>query len=145
MPRRRRRRRQTGSRGPRSGLRGRKVPAESDDELPYGRPLDNRRESYRQSRQLRPYYTGDREGSGGSLSKGDIRLYLDGSEKSRFHYDQASGQLSYYVGRALPRHPRGKIEAEATPSRRSGPIQRYGQQEMDLHGGASLRTRGTAL
>jgi hypothetical protein len=38
---------------------------------------------------------------GGSLSKGDIRLYFDGSEKTRFHYDQASGQLSYYVGNAL--------------------------------------------
>jgi hypothetical protein len=37
---------------------------------------------------------------GGSLSKRDIRLYFDGSEKSRFHYDQASGNLTYYVGRA---------------------------------------------
>jgi hypothetical protein len=38
---------------------------------------------------------------GGSLSKRDIRLYFDGSEKTRFHFDQASGQLSYYVGNAL--------------------------------------------
>lgn len=40
-------------------------------------------------------------GEGTSLSKKDIRLYLDGSEKTRFHYDQASGRLSYYVGGAL--------------------------------------------
>jgi hypothetical protein len=54
---------------------------------------------------------------GGSLSKGDIRLYLDGSEKSRFHYDQASGQLSYYVGRALsPGVHEVRIEAEAAGS-----------------------------
>ena len=54
---------------------------------------------------------------GTSLSKGDIRLYLDGSEKSRFHYDQASGQLSYYVGNALsPGTHEVKIEAEAKPS-----------------------------
>jgi hypothetical protein len=38
---------------------------------------------------------------GGSLSKRDIRLYLDGSEKIRFHYDRASGRLSYHVRGAL--------------------------------------------
>ena len=38
---------------------------------------------------------------GGSLSKRDIRLYLDGSEKIRFHYDRASGRLSYRVRGAL--------------------------------------------
>ena len=38
---------------------------------------------------------------GTRLSKQDIRLYLDGSEKSRFHYDPVSGRLSYYVGSAL--------------------------------------------
>ena len=40
--------------------------------------------------------------AGTSLSKKDIKLYLDGSEKTRFHYDGASGRLSYYVGNALP-------------------------------------------
>jgi hypothetical protein len=54
---------------------------------------------------------------GGSLSKGDIRLYLDGSEKSRFHYDQASGRMTYYVGRALsPGIHEVRIEAEAAGS-----------------------------
>lgn len=38
---------------------------------------------------------------GTSLSKRDIKLYLDGSEKTRFHYDPASGRLSYRVGNAL--------------------------------------------
>jgi hypothetical protein len=54
---------------------------------------------------------------GTSLSKRDIRLYLDGSEKSRFHYDQSSGQLSYYVGNALsPGTHEVKIEAESGSS-----------------------------
>lgn len=54
---------------------------------------------------------------GGNLSKGDIGFYLDGSEKSRFHYDQASGSLSYYVGRGLtPGTHEVRIEAEATSS-----------------------------
>lgn len=54
---------------------------------------------------------------GGSLSKGDIKLYLDGSEKSRFHYDQASGRMTYYVGRALsPGIHEVRIEAEAADS-----------------------------
>jgi hypothetical protein len=54
---------------------------------------------------------------GTSLSKRDIRLYLDGSEKTRFHYDQASGQLSFYVGRALsPGTHEVRIEAEAESS-----------------------------
>jgi len=52
---------------------------------------------------------------GGGLSKRDIRLYLDGSEKSRFHYDQASGQLTYYVGRKLtPGTHEVRIEVEAS-------------------------------
>ena len=38
---------------------------------------------------------------GGSLSKRDVRLYFDGVEKTRFRYDSSSGNLSYYVGRAL--------------------------------------------
>ena len=38
---------------------------------------------------------------GTNLSKRDIRLYLDGSEKTRFRYDRASGRLSYRVGGAL--------------------------------------------
>jgi hypothetical protein len=52
---------------------------------------------------------------GGALSKRDIRLYFDGSEKSRFHFDQASGNLSYYVGRALsPGTHEVRIEAESS-------------------------------
>lgn len=51
---------------------------------------------------------------GTSLSKKDIRLYFDGSEKTRFHYEQASGRLSYYVGVALsPGTHRVEIEARA--------------------------------
>ena len=38
---------------------------------------------------------------GGGLSRNGIKLFLDGSEKSRVHDDQASGSLTYYVGRAL--------------------------------------------
>jgi len=54
---------------------------------------------------------------GGSLSQGDIRLYLDGSERSRFHYDQASGRMTYYVGRALsPGIHEVRIEAETAGS-----------------------------
>ena len=54
---------------------------------------------------------------GSSLSKRDIKLYLDGSEKSRFHYDQSSGRLSYYVGNALsPGTHEVKIEAESRSS-----------------------------
>jgi hypothetical protein len=54
---------------------------------------------------------------GGSLSKKDIKLYLDGSEKTRFHYDRASGRLSYHVGNALPPGThRVEIEAEAQSS-----------------------------
>jgi len=58
---------------------------------------------------------------GGSLTRGDIRLYLDGSEKSRFHYDQASGRMTYYVGRALsPGIHEVRIEAEAAGSDEEG-------------------------
>ena len=54
---------------------------------------------------------------GASLSKNDIRLYFDGSEKTRFHYDQASGQLSYYVGNALsPGTHEVRIEVESQSS-----------------------------
>ena len=54
---------------------------------------------------------------GTSLSKRDIRLYLDGSEKSGFRYDPSSGQLSYYVGNALsPGTHEVKIEAESGSS-----------------------------
>jgi hypothetical protein len=60
---------------------------------------------------------------GGSLSKQDIRLYLDGSEKSRFHYDQASGRVTYYVGRALsPGNHEVRIEAEAASSDNQGQL-----------------------
>jgi hypothetical protein len=51
---------------------------------------------------------------GTNLSKRDIRLYLDGSEKIGFHYDRVSGRLSYRVRGALaPGTHRVEIEAEA--------------------------------
>jgi hypothetical protein len=60
---------------------------------------------------------------GGSLSKRGIRLYFDGFEKTRFHYDQASGQLSYYVGRALsPGTHEVRIEVEAASSDNQGQL-----------------------
>jgi hypothetical protein len=58
---------------------------------------------------------------GTSLSKKNIRLYLDGSEKTRFHYDQASGNLRHYVGRALsPGTHEVRIEAESESSDSQG-------------------------
>jgi hypothetical protein len=49
-----------------------------------------------------------------NLSKRDIRLYLDGSEKIRFHYDRVSGRLRYRVRGALsPGTHWVEIEAEA--------------------------------
>ena len=52
---------------------------------------------------------------GGNLSKGGIRFFFDGSEKSRFHYDPASGALSYFVGNALsPGTHEVRIEAESS-------------------------------
>ena len=54
---------------------------------------------------------------GTRLTKGDLRLYLDGSEKSRFRYDEASGQLSHYVGNALtPGTHEVRIEAKSESS-----------------------------
>jgi len=51
---------------------------------------------------------------GASLSKRDIRLYLDGAEKIRFHYDRVSGRLSYNVRGVLsPGTHWVEIEAEA--------------------------------
>jgi hypothetical protein len=51
---------------------------------------------------------------GTNLSKRDIRLYLDGAEKIRFHYDRVSGRLSYNVRGALsPGTHWVEIEAEA--------------------------------
>jgi hypothetical protein len=58
---------------------------------------------------------------GGGLSKNGIRLYLDGSEKSRFHYDQASGNLNHYIGRSLsPGTHEVRIEAESEASDKQG-------------------------
>jgi hypothetical protein len=58
---------------------------------------------------------------GGGLSRNGIRLYLDGSEKSRVHYDQASGSLTHYVGRALsPGTHEVRIEAESDASDKHG-------------------------
>lgn len=49
-----------------------------------------------------------------NLSKKDITLYLDGSEKIRFHYDRVSGRLRYRVRGALsPGTHWVEIEAEA--------------------------------
>jgi hypothetical protein len=54
---------------------------------------------------------------GGNLTKRDIKLYLDGSEKTRFRYDQASGYLSHYVGRRLsPGTHEVRIEAGSESS-----------------------------
>ena len=51
---------------------------------------------------------------GTNLSKRDISLYLDGSEKIRFHYDRVSGRLRYRVRGALsPGTHWVEIEAEA--------------------------------
>jgi hypothetical protein len=58
---------------------------------------------------------------GGGLSRNGIRLYLDGSEKSRVHYDQASGSLTHYVGRALsPGTHEVRIEAQSESSDKHG-------------------------
>jgi hypothetical protein len=58
---------------------------------------------------------------GGGLSKNGIRLYLDGSEKSRIRYDQTSGNLSYYVGRILsPGTHEVRIEVDSESSDRQG-------------------------
>ena len=38
------------------------------------------------------------EAEGSNLSKGDIRLYLDGAEQRRFYYGRATGNLSYHPG-----------------------------------------------
>ncbi len=49
-----------------------------------------------------------------NLSRRDIRLYLDGSEKIGFHYDRVSGRLRYRVRGALsPGTHWVEIEAEA--------------------------------
>ena len=58
---------------------------------------------------------------GGGLSRNGIRLYLDGSEKSRVHYDQATGTLTHYVGRALsPGTHEVRIEAQSDASDKQG-------------------------
>ena len=58
---------------------------------------------------------------GGGLSKNGIRLYLDGSEKSRFRYDQAGGSLTHYVGRKLsPGIHEVRIEADSEASDKQG-------------------------
>jgi hypothetical protein len=58
---------------------------------------------------------------GGGLSRSGIRLYLDGSEKSRFRYDPASGSLTYYVGRSLlPGTHEVRIEVDSESSDKQG-------------------------
>ena len=62
----------------------------------------------------RPTIRATVKGEGTSQSKRDIKLYLDGSEKTRFHYEQSSGRLSYHVGNALSSGVhRVEIEAES--------------------------------
>ena len=58
---------------------------------------------------------------GGGLTRNGIRLYLDGSEKSRFRYDPSSGRLGYFVGRSLRPGPHEvRIEVDARSSDRQG-------------------------
>ena len=58
---------------------------------------------------------------GGGLSRNGIRLYLDGAEKNRVHYDQATGTLTHYVGRALsPGTHEVRIDAESGASDKQG-------------------------
>jgi hypothetical protein len=58
---------------------------------------------------------------GGGLTRNGIRFYLDGSQKSRFHYDPSSGRLGYFVGRSLRPGPHEvRIEADAGSSDRQG-------------------------
>ncbi len=58
---------------------------------------------------------------GTTLSKRDVKLYLDGSEKTRFHYESASGRLSYHVGNALsPGVHRVEIEAGSESEDKQG-------------------------
>ena len=58
---------------------------------------------------------------GGALSREGIRLYVDGAEKSRVRYDPASGNLTYYVGRALlPGTHEVRIEAESEATDKQG-------------------------
>ena len=58
---------------------------------------------------------------GGGLTRDGIRLYLDGSEKSRFHYDPSSGRLGYFVGRSLRPGPHEvRIEVDTGSSDRQG-------------------------
>ncbi len=69
----------------------------------------------------RPTIEATVRGEGTNLSKRDIRLYLDGSEKTRFHYEQASGRLSYHVGHALSSGShRVEIEVESESEDRQG-------------------------
>lgn len=59
--------------------------------------------------------------SGTRLSKKEIKLYVDGSEKSRFHYDPSSGSLTYRVGNALASGThRVEIEAGSESSDKEG-------------------------
>ena len=62
---------------------------------------------------------------GGGLSRDGIRLYLDGSEKSRFHYDPSSGRLGYFVGRSL-RPGRHEVRIEAQSSNSDKPVSSSG-------------------
>jgi hypothetical protein len=63
------------------------------------------------------------------LSQNDIRLYFDGSEKTRFRYDPSSGRLTYRVGRPLSSGTHTvEIEAEVSS-----------QESKIKHGGTARR------
>jgi hypothetical protein len=58
---------------------------------------------------------------GGRLTRSGIRLYLDGSKKSRFRYDPATGSVTYYVSRTIsPGTHEVRIEAESESSDKQG-------------------------
>jgi hypothetical protein len=58
---------------------------------------------------------------GGGLTRNGIRFYLDGSQKSRFHYDPSSGRLGYFVGRSVRPGPHEvRIEVDAGSSDKQG-------------------------
>ena len=58
---------------------------------------------------------------GGGLTRNGIRFYLDGSQKSRFHYNPSSGRLGYFVGRSLRPGPHEvRIEVDTGSSDKQG-------------------------
>ena len=66
------------------------------------------------------------EAEGTTLSKRDIRLYLDGAEQRRFYYGRATGNLSYHPG--MLSSGSHTVEIVAT----SRPGEQHVQEELDL-------------